>query len=80
MYFDAPYIYTVVVVYIYFPAEFPSDGVCLCLMQLAFTSLVYPALILGYMGQAAYLSQHHNFDSSYQIGFYIAVPGSTHRR
>jgi KUP system potassium uptake protein len=50
-------------------------GVCLCLMQLAFTSLVYPALILGYMGQAAYLSQHHNFDSSYQIGFYIAVPG-----
>ncbi|GJN10680.1 hypothetical protein PR202_ga28795 [Eleusine coracana subsp. coracana] len=35
---------------------------------------LYPSLILGYMGQAAYLSQHHNLDSSYQIGFYIAVP------
>jgi KUP system potassium uptake protein len=28
------------------------------------------------MGQAAYLSKHHNFDASYQIGFYIAVPES----
>ena len=46
--------------------------------QLAFTSLVYPSLILGYMGQAAYLSQHHNLDASYQIGFYIAVPGTPH--
>ncbi|PWZ13107.1 hypothetical protein Zm00014a_022345 [Zea mays] len=36
--------------------------------------LLYPSLILGYMGQAAYLSQHHNLDASYQIGFYIAVP------
>ncbi|RCV14510.1 hypothetical protein SEVIR_2G445100v4 [Setaria viridis] len=45
-------------------------------IQLAFTSLVYPSLILGYMGQAAYLSKHHNFDASYQIGFYIAVPES----
>ncbi|CAD6335397.1 unnamed protein product [Miscanthus lutarioriparius] len=44
--------------------------------QLAFTSLVYTSLILGYMGQAAYLSQHHNLDASYQIGFYIAVPES----
>jgi len=30
------------------------------------------------MGQAAYLSQHHNLDASYQIGFYIAVPGTPH--
>lgn len=30
--------------------------------------------MLGYMGQAAYLSKHHNLDSSYQIGFYISVP------
>ncbi|KAF6999378.1 hypothetical protein CFC21_015416 [Triticum aestivum] len=43
-------------------------------IQLAFTSLVYPALILGYMGQAAYLTKHHDFDSSYQIGYYISVP------
>ncbi|OEL23697.1 putative potassium transporter 9 [Dichanthelium oligosanthes] len=51
-------------------------GILLCMTgRLAFTSLVYPSLILGYMGQAAYLSQHHNLDASYQIGFYIAVPG-----
>ncbi|KAL6902043.1 hypothetical protein ACP4OV_004919 [Aristida adscensionis] len=43
-------------------------------IQLAFTALVYPALILAYMGQAAYLSQHHDFYSSSQVGFYIAVP------
>ncbi|VAI05863.1 unnamed protein product [Triticum turgidum subsp. durum] len=39
-----------------------------------FTSLVYPALILAYMGQAAYLSKHHDFYSNSQVGFYIAVP------
>uniref|UniRef100_A0A0D9X2X7 Potassium transporter n=1 Tax=Leersia perrieri TaxID=77586 RepID=A0A0D9X2X7_9ORYZ len=44
-------------------------------IQLAFTTLVYPALILGYMGQAAYLSKHHVLDSTYQIGYYISVPG-----
>ncbi|GJN31404.1 hypothetical protein PR202_gb19799 [Eleusine coracana subsp. coracana] len=43
-------------------------------IQLAFTCLVYPALILAYMGQAAYLSTHHDFYSSSQVGFYIAVP------
>jgi len=37
---------------------------------------VYPALILAYMGQAAYLSQHHMIASDYQIGFYVSVPGS----
>ncbi|KAM0899326.1 hypothetical protein ACQ4PT_021383 [Festuca glaucescens] len=43
-------------------------------IQLAFTALVYPALILAYMGQAAYLSKHHDFYSNSQVGFYIAVP------
>ena len=43
------------------------------LPQTAFTFLVYPALILAYMGQAAYLSQHHH--TSYQISFYVSVPG-----
>ncbi|KAG0463677.1 hypothetical protein HPP92_019746 [Vanilla planifolia] len=43
-------------------------------MQIAFTFLVYPSLILAYMGQAAYLSKHHLIDSSYQIGFYVYVP------
>ncbi|KDP21668.1 hypothetical protein JCGZ_03339 [Jatropha curcas] len=41
-------------------------------IQIAFTFLVYPALILAYMGQAAYLSQHH--DNNNHIGFYISVP------
>ncbi|CAA6669268.1 unnamed protein product [Spirodela intermedia] len=45
-------------------------------LQIAFTSLVYPALILAYMGQAAYLSKHHRIYSSYQIGFYVSVPES----
>ncbi|MFQ6648876.1 hypothetical protein Gotur_021886 [Gossypium turneri] len=26
------------------------------------------------MGQAAYLSRHHNIESDYQIGFYVSVP------
>nr|VDD15795.1 unnamed protein product [Brassica oleracea] len=43
---------------------------------IAFTFLVYPALILAYMGQAAYLSQHHN--SAHAIGFYISVPKCVH--
>ncbi|XP_071734372.1 potassium transporter 2-like [Rutidosis leptorrhynchoides] len=43
-------------------------------IQIAFTFLVYPALILAYMGQAAYLSKHHqNADS---ISYYVSVPES----
>ena len=41
-------------------------------IQIAFTFLVYPALILAYMGQAAYLSNHHHL----QISFYASVPES----
>ncbi|XP_057523385.1 potassium transporter 2 [Amaranthus tricolor] len=41
-------------------------------IQIAFTFLVYPTLILAYMGQAAYLSMHHeNVDA---ISFYLSVP------
>ncbi|KAK4772122.1 hypothetical protein SAY86_013897 [Trapa natans] len=43
-------------------------------IQIAFTTFVYPSLILAYMGQAAYLSQHHLMDSDYQVGFYVSVP------
>lgn len=43
-------------------------------IKIAFTSLVYPSLILAYMGQAAYLSQHHVLDNYYRIGFYVSVP------
>lgn len=43
-------------------------------IKIAFTFVVYPSLILAYMGQAAYLSQHHVMDSRYHIGFYVSVP------
>ncbi|KAE8023415.1 hypothetical protein FH972_009109 [Carpinus fangiana] len=44
-------------------------------IQIAFTSVVYPALVLAYMGQAAYLSKHHSSEKEYHIGFYVSVPG-----
>nr|POF02968.1 potassium transporter 6 [Quercus suber] len=44
-------------------------------IQIAFTSVVYPALILAYMGQAAYLSMHHSPEIQiHRIGFYVSVP------
>lgn len=43
-------------------------------IKIAFTFVVYPSLILAYMGQAAYLSKHHNLESNYHIGFYVSVP------
>ncbi|KAK7266143.1 hypothetical protein RIF29_18783 [Crotalaria pallida] len=43
-------------------------------IKIAFTLLVYPSLILAYMGQAAYLSKHHDIESDYQVGFYVSVP------
>lgn len=43
-------------------------------IKIAFTSVVYPALILAYTGQAAYLSKHHHMGNSYAIGFYVSVP------
>ncbi|XP_059294111.1 potassium transporter 8 [Lycium ferocissimum] len=43
-------------------------------IQIAFTFVVYPSLILAYMGQAAYLSKHHVIASDYHIGFYVSVP------
>ncbi|CAL5325225.1 unnamed protein product [Camellia sinensis] len=43
-------------------------------IKIAFTFVVYPSLILAYMGQAAYLSKHHVIESDYRIGFYVSVP------
>ncbi|KAB1211679.1 Potassium transporter 8 [Morella rubra] len=43
-------------------------------IKIAFTCMVYPSLILAYMGQAAYLSKHHTIESHYRIGFYVSVP------
>ncbi|KAJ3707967.1 hypothetical protein LUZ61_011672 [Rhynchospora tenuis] len=43
-------------------------------IKIAFSFLVYPSLILAYMGQAAYLSKHHIIESDYRIGFYVSVP------
>ena len=37
--------------------------------------MVYPALILAYMGQAAYLCKYHNMETDYRIGLYVSVPG-----
>ncbi|KAK4373201.1 hypothetical protein RND71_008585 [Anisodus tanguticus] len=42
--------------------------------KITFTSIVYPSLVLAYMGQATYLSRHHVMESDYQIGFYVSVP------
>ncbi|KAG8075982.1 hypothetical protein GUJ93_ZPchr0006g41072 [Zizania palustris] len=46
-------------------------------IKMAFTLLVYPALVLAYMGQAAYISRHHDFENSNHIGFYVSVPEKT---
>ncbi|WOK96401.1 potassium transporter 6 [Canna indica] len=43
-------------------------------IKIAFTCVVYPSLLLAYMGQAAYLSQHHIIQTDYRIGFYVSVP------
>ncbi|CAL0330966.1 unnamed protein product [Lupinus luteus] len=43
-------------------------------IKIAFTSVVYPCLILAYMGQAAYFSRHHDIEQEYQFGFYASVP------
>ncbi|KAK4402814.1 Potassium transporter 6 [Sesamum angolense] len=43
-------------------------------IKIAFTSIVYPSLILAYMGQAAYLSKHHDIRNDYSVGFYVSVP------
>ncbi|KAH7549869.1 hypothetical protein JRO89_XS13G0096400 [Xanthoceras sorbifolium] len=41
-------------------------------IKVAFTALLYPCLILAYMGEAAYLSKHHE---DIQRSFYKAIPG-----
>lgn len=43
-------------------------------IKIAFTSIVYPSLVLAYMGQAAYLSRHHEIQNGYRVGFYVSVP------
>ncbi|KAJ8647587.1 hypothetical protein MRB53_000610 [Persea americana] len=40
--------------------------------SIAFTFLVYPCLMLAYMGEAAFLSTHHQ---DIQQSFYKAIPG-----
>ncbi|WOL19869.1 hypothetical protein Cni_G28671 [Canna indica] len=43
-------------------------------IKIAFAFMVYPSLLLAYMGQAAYLSKHHVVQDNYWIGFYVSVP------
>ncbi|WVZ79329.1 hypothetical protein U9M48_026921 [Paspalum notatum var. saurae] len=50
-------------------------------IQIAFTCMVYPALILAYMGQAAYLCRHHTMEKKIRwpvmaIAILAAVVGS----
>ncbi|GAA0142700.1 transporter [Lithospermum erythrorhizon] len=40
-------------------------------IKIAFTALVYPCLMLAYLGEAAYLSKHHE---DIQTSFYKAIP------
>ncbi|GMN23674.1 hypothetical protein TIFTF001_000210 [Ficus carica] len=46
-------------------------------IKIAFTFLVYPSLILAYMGEAAFLSKHHE---DIQRSFYKAIPGKNSSR
>lgn len=46
-------------------------------MQTAFTCIVYPCLVLGYMGQAAYLSKNL---ADVDHGFFHSIPGEILRR
>ncbi|KAJ8431023.1 hypothetical protein Cgig2_003838 [Carnegiea gigantea] len=41
-------------------------------IKIAFSFLVYPCLVLAYMGEAAFLSRHHE---DIQRSFYKAIPG-----
>ncbi|KAL4653508.1 hypothetical protein ACB092_01G308700 [Castanea dentata] len=43
-------------------------------IKIAFTCIVYPSLILAYMGQAAYISKNHDIAKVHPIGFYVSVP------
>lgn len=47
--------------------------IIMILNQMAFTCVVFPCLLLAYMGQAAYLTKHP--DASARI-FYDSVPGT----
>lgn len=45
--------------------------------QIAFTVVVYPCLILAYMGEAAYLSKHKE---DLQRSFYKSIPGKSNEQ
>ncbi|XWS10318.1 hypothetical protein CRYUN_Cryun39dG0065900 [Craigia yunnanensis] len=45
---------------------------CQLSVRIGFTAVVYPCLVLAYMGEAAYLSKHR---MNLQSSFYKAIPG-----
>ena len=45
--------------------------------QIAFTVVVYPCIILAYMGEAAYLSKHKE---DLQRSFYKSIPGKSNEQ
>jgi KUP system potassium uptake protein len=42
-------------------------------MQIAFTMVVFPCLVLQYTGQAAYIAQNKHYVSH---SFYLSLPGN----
>lgn len=46
-------------------------------MQVAFVGVIYPCLVLQYMGQAAFISK--NF-SAIPTSFYQSIPGKARKR
>lgn len=50
-------------------AHFPVSAV-----QIAFTTVVFPCLLLAYSGQAAYLMKYHD-DKTVLQAFYRSIPG-----
>ncbi|PQM39923.1 Potassium transporter 11 [Prunus yedoensis var. nudiflora] len=51
-------------------AHFPVSAV-----QIAFTTVVFPCLLLAYSGQAAYLMKYHDEKTVLQA-FYLSIPGT----
>jgi K+ transporter len=46
-------------------------------LQLTFVFLVLPCLLLGYLGQAAYLVEHHT-ENMAELAFFSSVPSKVH--
>jgi K+ transporter len=57
------------------PISFTSDLIDSGRLQLTFVFLVLPCLLLGYLGQAAYLVNHH---ADVEQAFFSSIPSKLH--